>query len=155
MNTNKSKKLLYHQRVYITGFIESFIVPSYQNKWKKVLLESSLEKWDEISAWDLWSDSIAMAGYCKEWSKSLPELLHTSLMKPYANSIVLNIHLGHAKGNIDYCLVEELLLNKYYLFEGVVIINPHALALVINYDGGCCLCNSTVDNPYSKRLGGN
>ena len=143
MNDQKRDNLPKHQTFYINSFIDTFLIKKWHNLWRTTLLKMESESWNNISTWDLWNEDYAAIKYCKEWNSSLRDLLNTSLMKRYKNTLTLVIYIGHDTGRIEYRMLHEIFLKEIFILEGFVIIKPYYLALAINHDGGICVCQKS------------
>ncbi|MCV6637120.1 hypothetical protein [Candidatus Albibeggiatoa sp. nov. NOAA] len=128
------------EQFYINSFTNTFLAKPQRVRWREILLKKPPTEWSEISAWDLGDKDYCIEKYCKEWDSSLHNLLNTSFMQPYKNTIALVIYIGHDQGRIEYRMLREILAKEFFILEGIVIIEPLSLALALNHDGGICLC---------------
>jgi hypothetical protein len=129
-----------HRKFYIKRFVETFLIKKYRSKWLDILLKFDKSTWSELSAWDFWDDNFISNGSGKELQGRLNELANHDYIRSMLDRICVVLSFGHDEPNIQEMMLSEIINSEVYILEGIVIIDPMKLALVINHDGGVYIC---------------
>jgi len=131
------------EKLHIERFVDTFIADHRRPRWKTIL-NMNPKHWKKLSTWDLWDDRLCVSEFCSEWTNQIEKLITTITFQEYSKQQVVVIHVGHDLGGIEKNFLGEALLGKKTLFEGIISILPGQLALVINHDGGICVCQRSL-----------
>lgn len=123
---------------YLDVFIESFVPKIRQDRWVNILAKHP-HRWRSLSTWDFWNINFLQKTCCYEWKYTLKDLANLDFIKIHLNRTVLVIHIGHDDRGFSFPFLYQILRGEYWILEGFIIVNEN-LAIVINHDGGVCVC---------------
>ncbi|MGX5173794.1 hypothetical protein ACUR5C_07205 [Aliikangiella sp. IMCC44653] len=129
-----------HHKFYIKNFIENFLKGSHKPNWLKALSSFDELVWNELSAWQFWEDDFISTEEKLDWEDNIYNLTNLSSIQKQLDRICVVIRLGHDNACIQDVMLSEIINSEIYILEGIVIIEPLRLALIINHDGGILVC---------------